>query len=1080
MDMAIPQTIKGYRLLERIGSGGFGAVYRARQTSINREVALKVILPGLANKPDFIRRFETEAMLIARLEHPHIVPLHDYWRDGTGAYLVMRYLKGGSLRQVIEQEGKLDLNVILTVLEQICGALDLAHRSKVIHRDIKPDNILSDEDGNAYLADFGIAKDLELSNGSITEAEAVIGSLDYISPEQARSEDITSRTDIYSLGVTIHELLNGQHPFHEYSSVERLFKHINEALPQLDNIDDLDINRVMDIDKVLQKATAKDPAHRYEDVQSFYQAFRDASGMNKVNQDIKLIEQLTLREQEILQLIADGLSNRDIATNLFISIGTVKWHIKQLYKKLAVRSRVQAIVRARELDLIIPDDIDSQMNQQLNTGSISLPEPENPYKGLQSFQTIDAADYFGQDQLIEKLLRRMNSDEVYKRFLALVGPSGSGKSSLIRAGLIPALWKGQLPGSEKWFVVEMLPGTHPLEELEVALSRVAANQSQNLNEHLNRDERGLLRVANLILPQDDTELVIVIDQFEELFTLVEDESQRQAFLRLIEHAVIDPRSRIRFIVTLRADYYDKPLHYPDFAEVLRARMETILPMGAKALERVIRGPAERVKVIFEDGLVAQIVSEMTYQIGALPMLQYALTELFNRRQGRVLTHEAYREIGGAVGALANRADEIYFSFDEDAQELIRQIFLRLVTLGEGAEDTRRRVTFDELLSLSNQADLMEEIIDAFADHRLFSLGRDDGTRQATVEVAHEAILQEWTRLRQWLNDSRDDIRRERIIARAATDWETNNQDNSYLLHGARLEQFETWYKTTELSLTPTEKHYIQSSIEERDIEQQKEIERKAREANLEKRAIQQLRLLVGVFVIATIIAGGLALFAFDRQRATQQALATSDARADEIRSRVLVDNAESAYERGDVELAVNIALEAASFNSALVEVQELIRKIANGPYKYNEVNIANVVDLIPVNNDYVIVIVDDSRDVYPFLLIEIESGETIQHFEGHEINPHIVSMSPDYQLLLSTSADGFTIVWDVESGEGLWRIPGLTASNHVWSADSRDVLFRMVEFEENSANLANLRRDDLVSLNVLTGEITALQSLIPQ
>src|SRR5690349_21134321 len=211
MDDLSGTNIKGYELRERIGSGGFGAVYRAHQTSVGREVAIKVILPHFANQPDFIRRFETEAQLVARLEHLHIIPLYDYWRDPDGAYLVMRWLKGGSLREAL-QNGAFTLESAVLLLDQISTGLAAAHRNHVIHRDLKPGNILLDEDGNAYLADFGVAKDIGVASG-ITEPDAIIGSPDYLAPEQARNEPVTPATDIYSLGVVLYEILTGQHPF---------------------------------------------------------------------------------------------------------------------------------------------------------------------------------------------------------------------------------------------------------------------------------------------------------------------------------------------------------------------------------------------------------------------------------------------------------------------------------------------------------------------------------------------------------------------------------------------------------------------------------------------------------------------------------------------------------------------------------------------------------------------------------------------------------------------------------------------------------------------------------------------------
>jgi serine/threonine protein kinase len=678
------QSIKGYELIERIGAGGFGAVYRAHQSTVGREVAVKIILPGLANTPDFIRRFEAEAQLVARLEHMHIVPLYDYWRDPSGAYLVMRLLRGGNLKDAIEQ-CPYNLEAAARLIDQITSALELAHRNKVIHRDIKPANILMDEDSNAYLADFGIAKVIGDLQGDMTRPDTVIGSLDYISPEQARSEDVTPCTDIYSLGVVLYEMLAGAHPFPASSSVERLYKHLNERLPDIP----VGNGQAADINAVIQRATAKKPADRYHDVLALAAAFRKAAGLDTSLQGESIVERLTMREQEVLKYIVDGLSNNEIAEKLFITVGTVKWYITQIYKKLGVRSRVQAIVRARELNLIVDTGEFEVVGAAV---SVSLPEPENPYKGLRAFQAADHRHFFGREALVKRLLGRLNSKEndFNNRFLAVIGPSGSGKSSVVRAGLVPALWRGDLPGSERWFVVEMIPGAHPMDELEIGLMRVAANQSGVLMEQLQRDMRGLVRVGQLILPDDGSELVVIIDQFEEVFTLVENEEQRAYFLDLLYTAASDPRSRVRVIVTLRADFYDRPLYYADFGQLLRENMETIMPLSAEELERAITRPAADQGVAFEPGLAPTIIDDVSYQPGALPLLQYALTELFERRDGRVLTRQAYQEVGGTVGALAKRADEIYTELDESGQLTVRRMFLRLVTLGEGTEDTRRR------------------------------------------------------------------------------------------------------------------------------------------------------------------------------------------------------------------------------------------------------------------------------------------------------------------------------------------------------------------------------------------------------
>ncbi len=1017
------QSVKGYTLTERIGAGGFGAVYLAQQSNVDREVAVKIILPHFTSQPEFIRRFEQEAQLIARLEHLHIVPLYDYWRDPDGAYLIMRRMRGGSLRDALN-DGPFDPSSCALLIDQISMALSFAHQNQVIHRDLKPENILMDEDGNAYLADFGIAKDLTNTQANATSPNAVVGSLDYLSPEQARGEPVTACTDIYSLGVVVYEILEGKHPFDGFSSIERLYKHISDPIPYVASLED---HMGADINKVIQKATQKDPAQRYTDVLEFATALRKSLHLNSI--DLQLEATLTLREQEVLQCLIDGLSNSEIADKLFIAIGTVKWYNTVIYQKLGVRSRVQAVVKARELNLIGQTNDDEFPS--VATIISSLSEPINPYKGLHAFYTSDAQDFFGRDEFIQKLTDRMQDNDPLQRFLTVIGPSGSGKSSVVKAGLIPALRKGAVADSDKWFVIDMLPGSHPLDKLETALMRVAANHTQNLHEQLQRDERGLLRVADLILPSDNTQLVIVVDQFEEVFTLVEDEETRQRFLDLLRVAVSDTRSRVRVIITLRADYYDRPLHYPEFGELIRSRMETILPLTAKGLERAIRGPSERVGVIFEQGLVEQIVSTMNYQSGALPLLQFALTELFERRNGRILTNEAYVEVGGAVGALANRADEIYLSLSEEGQQFAQQMLMRLVTLGEGAEDTRRRVPQLELLSLTKNVELMEEVIDQFAAYRLLSLDHDPKTRQPTVEVAHEAILREWDRLRSWLNYSREDIRQEQALARAAQDWETQRRDSSYLLRGSRLEQMEKWQVTTNLILTPLERNYIAKSLQQRETERQSEIVRQQREAGLERRSRNFLRSLVTVFAVATLVTGGLALYAFNQRNsavsAEQEALIQASIG---LASQARLDVVEGVPER-----AVPVALEAienypytwqaerALFSS--VTENRILLRLDSHSGSVNRVVWSPDQSLLASVSD------DETAIIWNAV-----SGEIIHVMEGHDGRVRDVAWSPNGHRLATADETGRAIIWDADTGTLSFDIHHEVRINTIeWSPD---------------------------------------------
>jgi WD40 repeat protein/serine/threonine protein kinase len=1014
--MNAAQHIKGYEIGDRIGAGGFGAVYRATQSTVGREVAIKVVLPGLANQPEFIRRFESEAQIVARLEHPHITPLYDYWRDSDGAYLVMRYLRGGSLRHALDT-GTFEPRAAALMLDQIAGALSLAHRSGVIHRDIKPGNILLDEDGNAYLTDFGIAKDLHLK-GANTNPDAIIGSLDYISPEQARSEPITPRTDIYSLGVTLYETIAGQHPFPNISGVERLYKHINDPLPQITT---LDASISAGVNRVIHKATAKNPDDRYADALAFAADFREAIGMNRVPTDIT--ELLTPREHEILALIIAGDSNKEIAHRLTVTLSTVKWYVNQIYSKLGVRSRVQAMVRARELNLlVIGKSGGSAADPQTVRMATEDFNPVNPYKGLLAFQSADYQEFFGREKLTAALIKKIGETGEYSRFTAIVGPSGSGKSSLVKAGVIPALWRGDLKGAEKWYIAEMTPGSRPLDELEIALTRVAAQHAADLHDHLHRDPYGLLRAAGLILPNDGSDLLLVIDQFEEAFTLCDDDDARAHFLDLIVAAVTEPRSRVRVVITLRADYYDRPLHDPHFGELMRHRLETILPLSAEELERAIVKPAERVGVSFEAGLVSSIVADVKYQPGALPLLQYALTELFDGRSGRMITHDIYQAIGGTAGALAKRAEALYSDLPADQREAARQMFLRLVTLGEGAEDTRRRALRSELMGLS--PDLMDEVIDTFADYRLLALDNDPISHAPTVEAAHEALLREWERLREWINANREEIHMEQQLAHLTDEWVGANRDASYLVGGLRLQQFETWAGGATMALTPDERAYLDASVARRKAENQAETEREQRENRLERRSRAFLIGLVAVLLLATLGAFSLTGAAVTSANAAREneilAVSARDeseanfSRAERIRlasqAQVLLGN------RSSGELPALLALQSLRYGYSPQADVALIGGLTHGFTERQFSHPSLVTDAVFSPDQSMLL--TSSMDAIARLW-DVSNGELIREFDSDHALMWNVAFSPDGQTIATGDVTRAVILWDANTGAAL-------------------------------------------------------------
>lgn len=273
MEHFVGKTINNYTILEYIGKGGHGAVFRAQHPDKARDVALKVLLPEHTKDDELIQRIRIEAEIIRDLQHPNIVSLIDTWDDEQGIWMVMPWIGGGDLRNYMENHGAMPPTKLSEIVKQICNALDAAHEKQIIHRDIKPDNILLDTEGNAYLTDFGIAKRMGYS--AITSMGVVMGSPDYLSPEQIMGYEISARTDIYALGITMYELLAGRHPFSdEKSKVKLMMKMVQEPLPPLENVN-ISSELLQLLNELVQQATDKTADKRHENVLALAQHFSE-------------------------------------------------------------------------------------------------------------------------------------------------------------------------------------------------------------------------------------------------------------------------------------------------------------------------------------------------------------------------------------------------------------------------------------------------------------------------------------------------------------------------------------------------------------------------------------------------------------------------------------------------------------------------------------------------------------------------------------------------------------------------------------------------------------------------------------
>jgi basic membrane lipoprotein Med (substrate-binding protein (PBP1-ABC) superfamily)/DNA-binding SARP family transcriptional activator len=495
---------------------------------------------------------------------------------------------------------------------------------------------------------------------------------------------------------------------------------------------------------------------------------------------------------------------------------------------------------------------DPTLSPAVNDSSV-VTRARNPYKGLRSFTEEDAADFFGRDALVERLLDALRAGD---RLVSLVGPSGSGKSSVVRAGLIPRLRAGAIPGSDGWAIASLVIGEDPLGEVEAAIA-AARLRTSPAGKHggLAHDARDLDAVAEP--GRQAAPVLLVIDQFEDLFS-VADEDARRRLLHLLTERLTRAGGSLAVILTLRADFYDRPLLDPEFAAVFIPGVMNVLPMTTHELEAAVVGPAKRSGASVEPLLLVELVADTAAQPGALPLLQFALTELFDRSPDGTLTLADYRALGGLRGILSRRAESLYGELSDAERQVAKQVFLRLVRPGRGTIDSRRRIPLSDLTDLDVDPVALSAVLDAFARHRLLSFDREPTTGDATVEVAHEALLREWDRMAGWIDRHRAALRRHDAFNAGAEEWESSGRNPDYLVTGSRLDEFEATVLEGTLQLTGRERAFLEASLDRRRTEGALEVARSESHQRLERRA-RSRSLALGAAVLALAVVGGYAV-----------------------------------------------------------------------------------------------------------------------------------------------------------------------------------------------------------------------------
>lgn len=420
---------------------------------------------------------------------------------------------------------------------------------------------------------------------------------------------------------------------------------------------------------------------------------------------------------------------------------------------------------------------------------------ESPYMGLRYFDISDANLFYGREALTAELLKRVKNEA----FLAIVGASGSGKSSVARAGLIPA-WTKE---NERGVIHIITPTSNPLESLASSLTRdsESVTATSTLMDDMNRDIRSLRLYVKKTL--GEAKLVLLVDQFEETFTLCKDVDERKAFIENLL-SLADENGTARVVITLRADFYHHCFEYEGLRLALEKHQANLGAMTQDELRKAILKPAESNGWDFQPGLVDLILQDIGTEPGALPLLSHALLETWKRRQGRTLTLQGYHEAGGVKKAITQTAESVYDKLSKEEQAIARNIFLRLTELGEGVQDTRRRVKIDELRQTKEQ-DTVSKVLKTLTDARLVI------TEEDSAEVAHEALIREWGTLRKWLDEDRESLRLHRRLTENAEEWEQRGKEAGELYRGARLKQLQDWVKEHGDALSPLERGFVKAS-----------------------------------------------------------------------------------------------------------------------------------------------------------------------------------------------------------------------------------------------------------------------------
>ncbi|MEZ5933879.1 MAG: protein kinase [Alphaproteobacteria bacterium] len=635
---------------------------------------------------------------------------------------------------------------------------------------------------------------------------------------------------------------------------------------------------------------------------------------------------------------------------------------------------------------------------------LAPPAARCPYKGLAAFEPEDAEIFSGREGLVDEIVRRVQLNRV----MVIGGPSGSGKSSLMRAGLIPAIRAGTLPGSDNWHVAVFTPGPDPLADLYVQLARGRSQTQADLTIDQVMAHPSLARYVGAAA---DLPCLICIDQFEELFTLTPP-AQRQRFVEALAAMAGPADSKIKIVLSLRADFYAACADIPWLAGRISENQVLVGPMTSPELRRAITEPARVASLFLEDALIDAVLDEAGNEAGSLPLVAHALLETWKRREGNMMTLKGFREAGGVAGAISQTADALFeHRFDAAEQAATKRLFLRLITPGEGTPDTKRLLSRSEI-DRDPEAEVMQRVVEQLTDSRLLTVDED------TVQIAHEALIRTWPRLRAWIDEGRDELRMRQRIVRAATDWAAEERDPDLLYRGTRLFSAVEWAERNGELLGEQEQQFLKESAES-----QASTEAAAAQRSRRRRRLRNIS--VAGLVALTIGASIASVIAWRASRQAEESRGRAERATGQANERFA--GALGAAANGLVEvdplLATALAAEAlarahrpASTYEARAAMLAARRTLAGeGPFLIGSPIDAGDALAIALDRQGSLLAVGEREG--PIRIFDIRNGRWLPPgLSGHHGGVRDLDFGPNGDRLASAGADGSVWLWTLADG----------------------------------------------------------------